>query len=146
MTDLVERYNGIEQDPEGLYVLFEDFEHLQAENKRLERDWKAAMINVGITYNRILEFHMRQELFERAIEDYAIVMAYPDIREFLGSEICQIVDRSVAALGDTKAQVTLESTAPAQPGGPDKLPTTDHSGQCSTGFRVPKWTGWKVTR
>lgn len=34
MTDLVKRHNGIEQDPEGVYVMFEDFERLQAENER----------------------------------------------------------------------------------------------------------------
>ena len=28
MSDLIERYNGIEADPEGVYVMFEDYERL----------------------------------------------------------------------------------------------------------------------
>jgi len=30
MANLVERYNGIEQDPEGVYVMFKEYERLQA--------------------------------------------------------------------------------------------------------------------
>jgi len=30
---MVQRYNGIEQDPEGVYVMFEDYESLEQQNK-----------------------------------------------------------------------------------------------------------------
>lgn len=66
----------------------------------------------GCPYCRLEALLKRQELLEKVVDTNEIVMNYPDIREFLGSETSQIVDRARAALGDTKTQATPESTAP----------------------------------
>lgn len=40
----------------------------------------------------------RIKLLEKVVEANALIMSYPDIREFLGNDTCQIVDRAGAAL------------------------------------------------
>ena len=46
----------------------------------------------------------RNELLEKVAKDADDVMNYPDIREFLGSEMCQTFNKNRAALAASKEQ------------------------------------------
>lgn len=128
MTDLVERLKELHADireaqtehlewstidgrQDFLTEVATEIELLQVENERLNKQI-ASMNHAAHVYEGSLEdSRKRQELLEKVVDTNEIVMNYPDIREFLGSEISQIVDRARAALGDTKTQATPKSTA-----------------------------------
>lgn len=45
---MVERYNGVEVDPEGVYVMFEDFERLTAEVSALRAVYAVAKHHIDV--------------------------------------------------------------------------------------------------
>ncbi len=40
---MIERYNGVEHDPEGVYVMFEDYERLRSEGAIMRKAIEQAM-------------------------------------------------------------------------------------------------------
>lgn len=61
---MVERYNGIERDPEGVYVMFEDFERLTTENRELRRVMELAVEGCTATAG-----YIQGKLDERVAEE-----------------------------------------------------------------------------
>lgn len=106
MTDLVEKLEYTDcpnKDCPFDNALADDagaeIERLQARNELLEHE-----IDVQCSSEYVEKILKRNELLEKVAEDADDVMNYPDIREFLGSEMCQTFNKNRAALAASKEQ------------------------------------------